>query len=90
MRWPCRSTGCLQPRSLPERSGCDGSHPIPLLSKLQSLKAHVLAFVAACNFAKHPKALRWKTPFEALCGAWTKDPAPLIINPCHLIPGPNT
>ncbi|MFZ3354418.1 MAG: IS481 family transposase, partial [Xanthobacteraceae bacterium] len=41
-------------------------------------------------FAKHLKALRWKTPFEAICGAWTKDPAAFIINPRHLIPGPNT
>ena len=31
-----------------------------------------------------------KTPFEAICGAWTKDPAAFIINPRHLIPGPNT
>ena len=36
---------------------------------LESLKAHVLAFVTAYNFAKDLKALRWKTPFEAICGA---------------------
>jgi hypothetical protein len=57
---------------------------------LESLKAHVLAFVAARNFAKHLKALRWKTPFEAICAAWTKDPSVFITNPRHLIPGPNT
>ena len=57
---------------------------------LESLKAHVLAFVTAYNFAKHLKALRWKTPFEAICAAWTKDPEAFIINPRHLIPGPNT
>src|SRR6266853_5270565 len=34
---------------------------------LESLKAHVLAFVTAYNFAKRLKALRWKTPFEAIC-----------------------
>jgi transposase-like protein len=56
---------------------------------LESLKAHVLAFVAARNFAKHLKALRWKTPFEAICAAWTKDPSVFITNPRHLIPGPN-
>ena len=56
---------------------------------LESLKAHVLAFVTAYNFAKHLKALRWKTPFEAICTAWTKDPEPFIVNPRHLIPGPN-
>src|SRR6266446_2301093 len=57
---------------------------------LEGLKAHVLAFVTAYNFAKHLKALRWKTPFEAICAAWTKDPEAFIINPRHLIPGPNT
>ncbi len=29
---------------------------------LESLKAHVLTFVTAYNFAKHLKALRWRTP----------------------------
>jgi transposase-like protein len=57
---------------------------------LESLKAHVLAFVAAYNFAKHLKALRWRTPFEAIQDAWTKDPSPFKINPHHLIPRPNT
>ncbi len=55
-----------------------------------SLRAHVLAFVAAYNFAKHLKALRWRTPFEAICGAWRADPSPFRINPHHLIPGPHT
>src|SRR3712207_7747364 len=41
---------------------------------LDALKAHVLAFVAAYNFAKHLKALRWRTPFQAVCDAWAKDP----------------
>ena len=31
---------------------------------LESLKAHVLAFVTAYNFAKHLKALRWRTPYQ--------------------------
>jgi transposase-like protein len=57
---------------------------------LASLKAHIVAFVAAYNFAKHLKALRWRTPFEAICDAWTKDPLPFNINPHHLIAGPNT
>jgi transposase-like protein len=57
---------------------------------LESLKAHVLAFVAAYNFAKHLKTLRWQTPFQAICKAWTQNPTPFKINPRHLIPGPNT
>ena len=31
---------------------------------LERLKAHVLAFVTAYNFAKHLKALRWRTPLR--------------------------
>src|SRR5215210_4818247 len=57
---------------------------------LESLKAHVLAFVTAYNFAKHLKRLRWRTPFQAICEAWAKDPTPFKINPHHLIPGPHT
>ena len=57
---------------------------------LESLKAHVLAFVSAYNFAKHLKALRWRTPFEAVCHAWTTTPDVFKLNPRHLIPGPNT
>ncbi|WP_026190780.1 IS481-like element ISMtsp16 family transposase [Methylobacterium sp. WSM2598] len=57
---------------------------------LESLKAHVLAFVTAYNFAKHLKSLRWKTPFQSICHAWTKDPDRFKIDPHHLIPGPYT
>ncbi len=57
---------------------------------LDALRAHVLAFIQAYNFAKHLKALRWRTPFQAICDAWTKDPSGLEINPHHLIPGPHT
>jgi transposase InsO family protein len=55
-----------------------------------ALKAHVLAFVTAYNFAKHLKALKWRTPFQAICDARTKSPSIFKINPHHLIPGPNT
>jgi transposase InsO family protein len=57
---------------------------------LESLKAHILAFVMAYNFAKHLKRLQWRTPFQAICEAWAKDPAPFKINPHHLIPGPHS
>lgn len=42
---------------------------------LESLKAHVLAFITAYNFAKHLKALRWRTPYQVICEAWAKDPS---------------
>jgi transposase InsO family protein len=54
-----------------------------------ALLDHIRAFVMARNFAKHLRALRWRTPFEALCEAWTLDPERFTINPHHLIPGPN-
>jgi transposase InsO family protein len=57
---------------------------------LESLSAHGQAFVTAYNFAKHLKALKWRTPFQKICDAWTKDPTPFKINPHHLIPGPYT
>jgi transposase InsO family protein len=56
---------------------------------LRALEAHVRAFVTAYNFAKHLKALRWRTPFRAICDAWKADPAPFKIDPHHLIPGPH-
>ena len=56
----------------------------------EALKAHVLAFVTAYNFAKHLKALRWRTPFQAICDAWQADPSAFKIEPHHLIPGPHT
>jgi len=57
---------------------------------IQSLKAHVIAFVTAYNFSKHLKAIQWQTPFQAICNAWTNDPTKFKINPHHLTPGPNT
>ena len=57
---------------------------------LGALRAHVLAFVTAYNFAKHLRALRWRTPFQAVCDAWKADPSAFKIDPHHLIPGPHT
>lgn len=56
---------------------------------LEALNAHILTFIAAYNFAKHLKALRWRTPFEAIRQAWETNPAIFKINPRHLMPGPN-
>jgi transposase InsO family protein len=55
-----------------------------------ALKAHVLASARAYNLAKHLKASRWRTPFQAVLDAWTKDPSIFKIDPHHLTPGPNT
>lgn len=42
-----------------------------------------MAFVTADNFGKHLRALRWRTPFQAVCDAWNKDPTVFKINPHH-------
>lgn len=57
---------------------------------LESLKAHVLDNVRAFNFAKHLKALRWKTPCQTIVVAWQKNPAIFKTDPLHLIPGDHT
>ena len=54
------------------------------------LAAHVRAFVTAYNFAKHLKASRWRTPFQAIHDAWAREPAPFKVTPRHLIPGSYT
>ena len=54
---------------------------------LKSLKAHVLAFVCAFNFAKHLKALRWKTPYQTIVYAWQKNPAIFKTDPRSPHPG---
>ncbi len=56
----------------------------------ESLRTYVQISPAAYNFAKHLKALRWRTPFQAICDAWKAYPSVFKINPHHLIPGPNT
>ncbi len=58
--------------------------------ELGALRAHVLAFVTAYNFAKHLKALRWKTPHETIQALWESKPDLFRNSPDHLIPGPNT
>jgi hypothetical protein len=57
---------------------------------LASLKAHVLAFASAYDFAEHLRALRWKTPFGAVCQAWATTPDIFKLDPRHLTQGPNT
>ena len=54
---------------------------------LESLNVHVLAFVCAFNFAKHLKALRWRTPYRTIVDAWQKNPAIFKTDPRHIIPG---
>jgi transposase InsO family protein len=77
-------------RTVKASSRSDGAIKAFHYPDLEALKAHVLAFVTAYNFAKHRKALRWRTPFQAICDAWAKDPSIFKIDPRHLIPGPHS
>ena len=54
------------------------------------LRQHLADFVAAYNFARRLKTLRGLTPYEAICKAWTDEPARFIHDPHHQIPGPNS
>lgn len=42
------------------------------------------------HVAKYLKAIRWRTPFDTICKAWTKDSTRFKIGSRHLIPGSNT
>src|SRR5271163_3659756 len=75
--------GCLKdanPQSQPQR-------PAPLPAAPWRLPASRRGDTAY-NFAKHLKALKWRTPYQVICEAWTKDPSIFKVNPRHLIPGP--
>ena len=57
---------------------------------LENLKAHVMAFVTAYNFAKHLKALNGLTAYEFVCNRWTTEPERFRLNPLQQMPGLNT
>ena len=54
------------------------------------LEAHLRAWVVAYNLGKRLRGLRWRTPCQATCDAWTKDPTRFKADPHHLIAGPYT
>ena len=54
------------------------------------LKAHLMAFLDAYNFARRLKTLHGLTPYEAICKAWTIEPDRFIREPTLLTSGLNT
>jgi len=54
------------------------------------LRRHVADYLAAYNFARHPKALGCKTPYETIQALRDSTPELFHDSPDHLIPGPNT
>jgi transposase InsO family protein len=57
---------------------------------VHQLRRHIADFLAAYNFARQLKALRWQTPHETIQAAWRAHPERFVRNPGHDIPGPNT
>ena len=53
------------------------------------LRAHLTDFVDAYNFARRLKTLKGLTPYEAICKAWTKEPARFKFDPLQQMPGLN-
>ena len=53
------------------------------------LRSHLASFVDAYNYARRLKTLQGLTPYEAICKAWTKEPARFTLDPLHQMPGLN-
>ena len=56
----------------------------------EQLRAHLIDFVAAYNFARRLKILKGLSPYEYICNAWTKEPARFILDAIQQMPGLNT
>jgi transposase len=59
-------------------------------SSVQELRRHVRDWLTAYNFAKQLKALRFKTPYEAIEELWKSKPEIFNVEPHHHIPGLNS
>lgn len=57
---------------------------------IQELRRHVGDWLIAYNFAKQLKALKFRTPYEAIEELWKSKPDAFIVNPNHHMPGPNS
>lgn len=59
-------------------------------ASIAELQRHVRDWLIAYNFAKQLKALRFKTPYEAVEELWKSKPDVFIVNPNHHMLGLNT
>ena len=57
---------------------------------LAELRRHVADYLTAYDYAKHLKALRWRTPVETLAALRESRPELFHTPLDHLTPGPNT
>ena len=54
------------------------------------LRAHLVDFVTAYNFARRLKILKGLSPYEYICRTWTKESGRFILDPIHQMSGLNT
>ena len=54
------------------------------------LRAHLVDFVTAYNFARRLKILKGLSPYEYICRTWTKESGRFILDPIHQMSGRNT
>ncbi|ROT93427.1 IS481 family transposase [Altererythrobacter sp. FM1] len=59
-------------------------------ASIQELRRHVSDWLIAYNFAKQLKALKFRTPYEAIEELWKSKPDVFIVEPNHHMPGLNT
>jgi hypothetical protein len=61
-------------------------------ASIQELRRHVGHWLIACNcnFAKQLKALKFRTPYEAIDQLWKSKPDVFIVKPSHHMLRPNT
>ena len=57
---------------------------------IPELRRHLADWLAAYNFAKQLRTLRWRTPMEAIAAVWQQKPHLFLRSPVHFNPGPNT
>lgn len=59
-------------------------------ASIHELRRHVSDWLIAYNFAKQLKALKFRTPYEAIEELWKSKPDVFIVKPSHQMPGLNT
>lgn len=59
-------------------------------TSINEMRRHVRDWLTAYNFAKQLKALRFKTPYEAIEELWKSKPEVFIVQPHHRTLGLNT
>ena len=59
-------------------------------ASIHELRRHVSDWLIAYNVAKQLKALKFRTPYQAIDELWKSKPDVFIIKPKHHMLGPNT